>query len=341
VSMPSLSPSRLLEPWLWRGRDLAPDRWIRHLTREQQEAVRSAATRWEESDPPRPEKASFSESESATLSPCVTSATSALRHGPGIYVIRGFPVDAVTEAGLGAVLLAFGSLLGVPVPQTRANELVREVSNKGKDYTATTVRGHDTGAALAYHCDRADLVGLLCVRPASEGGRSSVVSAATAHEALRARSPQLLRTLYEGFPHDRRGEQGPSETAWTSLPVFSAGGGEFVARYIRRFVEDAAQHPRAPELDEQQRAALDALDATLDEPGMALEMDLEPGDLQLLNSLVTFHSRTAFVDSVLPGRLLLRVWLAPSWSPRLPASFEPLFGSTEPGAVRGGVLPAW
>lgn len=337
----SIPPSSLA-PWLWHGKDLERDKrsWTWSLTDEEQDAVRRAGRRWEATDPPRPEVAAFADDERAVLAPCLDRVTRALRDGPGLCLLRGLPIDAVEEEGLSAVLRGLGSLLGEPVPQTKAGELVRAVSDKGRDYSAATVRGHDTNAELRYHCDRTDVIGLLCVRPASTGGRNLVVSAPAAYEALRQSDPDLLQALSEPLPHDRRGEQGPDESPWTMMPIFAERQGHFVARYIRRFIEDAGRHPDAPALSDRQRRALDALDKVLDEPGMALGMDLRQGDLQLLNNHVVFHARTAFEDDDGPGRLLLRLWLAPSWSPPLPAALKPLYGSVEAGAVRGGVRPA-
>jgi hypothetical protein len=71
-------------------------------------------------------------------------------------------------------------------------------------------------------------------------------------------------------------------------------------------------------------------------------MALEPGDLQLLNSHVTYHARAAYEDAGGPARdrLLLRLWLAVPDSRPLPHGFEVLWGDTAPGAVRGGIQVA-
>jgi len=54
----------------------------------------------------------------------------------------------------------------------------------------------------------------------------------------------------------------------------------------------------------------DLLMATAQE--LCFEMTLEPGDLQLINSHVTYHGRTPFEDDAESGhdRLLLRLWLS-------------------------------
>ena len=66
---------------------------------------------------------------------------------------------------------------------------------------------------------------------------------------------------------------------------------------------------------------------------------LEPGDVQIINSHVTLHSRTEFVDHTEAERkrLLFRLWLAPPDSKQLPASWRDLYRSIEPGTVRGGI----
>ena len=84
--------------------------------------------------------------------------------------------------------------------------------------------------------------------------------------------------------------------------------------------------------------ALDAVDAVLATPGIALDHRLERGELQLLDNFATWHARAAFRDGD-ARRLLLRLWLATPQSPELPEPFGPLYGATDAGSVRGGVWP--
>jgi len=72
---------------------------------------------------------------------------------------------------------------------------------------------------------------------------------------------------------------------------------------------------------------------------LCYSMELERGDLQLLNSYVTLHSRTPFEDfeQADDKRHLLRLWLSIPASQPLPAAFEEYFGDVRAGAVRGGV----
>jgi len=66
--------------------------------------------------------------------------------------------------------------------------------------------------------------------------------------------------------------------------------------YQRRYIDSAARFPDAPRLSDRQRAALDLFDAALDDPALHLEMDLEPGDVQLVHNHQLLHDRTAFVE---------------------------------------------
>jgi hypothetical protein len=92
-----------------------------------------------------------------------------------------------------------------------------------------------------------------------------------------------------------------------------------------------------PRLTAAQEEALDLHAAVCEE--LAFTMELQPGDIQLLNNHVIYHGRTAYDDDAGSDRdrLLLRLWLAPRNSRALPPGFEVLWGTTAPGAARGGI----
>jgi hypothetical protein len=263
-----------------------------------------------------------------------------LHRGLGVVVLDGFPVDALdTDALLGAYWL-LGLFLGRPVSQSRKGDMIGRVRNRGSDISDPHQRGYESSAALPFHVDRTDVVGLLCVRPAAEGGLSRLVSARAVHDILLGEDPALAAELYRPLPHDRRGEQAAGQPPWSQIPVFSQVGGSFAARYVRRFIEGSQRHEQAPRLTASQRAALDAVDEILDSPGMSLDMNLRPGQVQLINNFTTLHARTAFTDSAAAPRLLLRLWLAAAGSPELPPQYLELYGAIRSGTYRGGVWPS-
>jgi len=258
----------------------------------------------------------------------------------GFVRLSGFPRDAADERLTRTAFTLFAAQLGYPVSQTLAGDRLARVEDVGARTANPTHRGHQSSDALAFHADRTDLIGLLCLRQAQEGGLSRLVSVPAVHDIIRAEHPQLLGELYRPLPQDRRGEQAPGEPPWCTMPVFHRDGDRVVARYLRRFVNDSQRHPGAPRLTDRQVRALDLFDDVLQRPGVSHEMELRVGDVQLIDNFRILHARTAFVDPPhAPGRLLLRVWLSWSDSPALPADFAPLYGCCAAGTVRGGVWP--
>ncbi|MET9811787.1 TauD/TfdA family dioxygenase [Streptomyces sp. NPDC006355] len=262
-----------------------------------------------------------------------------LAGGPGFVVVTGFPVDATDPREVETAYWILGRFLGRPVSQSRKGDLLGRVEDRGADVSSPVQRGYESSAELPFHVDRTDVIGLLCVRPARSGGLSRLASSRYVHDVLADEHPELLAELCRPFPNDRRGEEQPGESPWSGIPVFSETGGDFAARYVRRFIEGSQRHASAPRLTERQIAAMDALDRTLRRPGVALDMELRAGDLQLINNFHILHARTAFTDGGGQGRLLLRLWLAFSGSPELPAHFASLYGATAAGSYRGGVWP--
>ncbi|MBM7167722.1 TauD/TfdA family dioxygenase [Streptomyces sp. G44] len=258
---------------------------------------------------------------------------------PGFVVVSDVPVEAEDPQETEMLYWLLGLLLGRPVSQSRKGDLLGRVEDRGADIGSPVQRGYESSAALPFHADRTDVIGLLCVRPAASGGLSRIVSSKTVHDLLLSESEELLAELYRPFPNDRRGEEQPGEAPWSGIPVFSRTGDDFAARYLRRFIEGSQRHDTAPRLTGRQLAAMDALDAVLERPGVSLDMELRRGDLQLINNFHLLHARSAFADGGGRGRLLLRLWLAFAQSPELPAHYASLYGAVAAGTYRGGVWP--
>jgi hypothetical protein len=66
------------------------------------------------------------------------------------------------------------------------------------------------------------------------------------------------------------------------------------------------------ELDSETKRLLDRYDEIANRPELCLEMDLEPGDIQLLSNHTQLHARRAYEDFDEPERRrhLLRLWLS-------------------------------
>jgi Taurine catabolism dioxygenase TauD, TfdA family len=272
-----------------------------------------------------------------------------LEHGRGFALLRGIPVERYTDDELKTLAWGLAGHLGHVRYQNASGELIGEVRDEVRRYGEVREPAMDgaigrssrskarSSGPLRFHTDRCDVVALLCVRAARAGGLSRLVSAVSVSNAIRARRPDLHALLSRDYWRSRQGEEAGGETQVYALPVFAIHDGKFTTQYSRTFVEAAQKLPSVPRLTPAQEAALDLHADVCEE--LAFTMALQPGDVQLLNNHVIYHGRTAYEDDDGPDRdrLLLRLWLAPRNSRALPPGFEVLWGTTAPGAPRGGI----
>lgn len=313
-------------PAVWRGADQHPHEWLVPLdAADCAELVRSA-----EPLLGRPidaiQRIDFPLQRTAAK---LADVAARVERGAGFVMLRGLPAASLPEDLLQIIYWGLGTHLGVGVSQSAAGDRLGHVFDRG---TQDRERYYTRGGALEFHMDPVDAVGLLCLRTALSGGASRIVSSGHVHNLIQAERPDLLQVLYRGFHHSRRanGEQMPS----APVPVFAPGrhGMEcyLLPVTIRLAVEDGC------ELSASEQEALACIDAIAHRPGVFLDMDLQVGDIQLLNNRVILHSRTDYVDHPDRRRHLLRLWLMmPDWPARPAAMRFP--GSSD--RAGGGVPP--
>lgn len=272
------------------------------------------------------------------------AAREAVVQGPGFYVVRGVPVEQWGSEDAALAYWVLGSYVGAAVPQNAQGDLLGHVRDAGLDPGDPRTRLYATRAAQPYHTDSADVVGLLCLRAAAQGGGSSFTSSIAIHDALlEAGRADVVRTLSEPFAVDRKGEIPAGCGPTYPMPVFHRHAGPrgedlLTCVYARGFIEAAQRQPGVPGLTAAQREALDCFDALAADPALRLDMHLAPGDVQLLHNHAIVHARDAFVDAPDESlkRHLLRLWLAPPDGRPLPPYFAARYGSLTPGR-RGGI----
>src|ERR1700682_5230425 len=124
-----------------------------------------------------------------------------LRNGIGLAVLDRVPVERFSAEENRALGWLLGSLLGRLVAQKWDGTMLYDVRDTGRALTYG-VRRSVTNLDLQFHTDAPwlaappELVGLLCLHPAIEGGVSRFVSLRTAHDELERREPELHRRLY-------------------------------------------------------------------------------------------------------------------------------------------------
>lgn len=268
-----------------------------------------------------------------TLGPKLKGLLEDIEYGRGFTLLRGLDVEAYDLDKLSLLYWGLGSHLGQVISQNSQGDLLGRVTDleSGKfakgGYYEEGVRGHRTNAFLAPHSDSADVVGLLCVRPAKEGGESWIASSSSIYNHILAERPDLMAPLMEGFRYDLVGKgRTAGELTQNQVPVYSWFNALLSCRFNKQQIELGAAKLGLT-LSERQKEAIAMVEDTALSEELLLPMAFEPGDIQLLNNHITLHSRGGYVDWDEPEkrRLLLRLWLnipngralAPAFADRL------------------------
>jgi hypothetical protein len=303
----------IANPSAWRAADFADDlswivSWSRNDLAELDTALRSAQGRGLTAD---------TITRDGFPLPTLTARLQALRteveFGRGFVLLRGLPMQDYSDDEAGLLFRGIGCHIGEVATQNAKGDLLGQVRDQGyADYRGRSdVRGYQTRARLEFHTDVVDIVGLLCLRAAKEGGYSLIVSSTTIHNEMLREAPQLLGLLYGNFLFDRRGEEVEGERPYFVSPVYSLYEGYLSCRpAVIEYIYSAEPKTGIP-LSPAQRAALDTFIGYALREDLQLGMELEPGDIQLLNNSVILHARTGFIDYEEPERRrhLLRLWL--------------------------------
>ncbi|VTU15172.1 Taurine catabolism dioxygenase TauD, TfdA family [Variovorax sp. PBL-H6] len=263
-----------------------------------------------------------------------------LEHGHGFVLVRGVPVEDLSDEECKFLFWGIGLQLGVPLSQSRLQNYIAEVRDIGEKMGQATTRAYRAGGPLRFHTDQCDALALLCLREPISGGHSRVVSSAAIHNEAMRRRPDLLPVLCAPFCFSRQGEEVEGEAPWYERPIFDRSlDGSFTSLFSLSFIESAQRLPEVPRLTAVQREALDLVAKLAEE--LSTTIELRKGDMQFFNNHVVYHSRTDYQDhdDVAKRRTQLRLWLATPDSRRLPDGAGVFFGATQPGAIRGGITP--
>jgi hypothetical protein len=232
--------------------------------------------------------------------------------GRGFLVVSGVPVDRWSQEECELFFWCLGLHMGRPGAQNPAGDLLGHVLDTGDDAQDPYVRLYRTAADIAYHCDAADVVGLLCLRAAKSGGASRIVSSVTVHDELLRQRPDLVAGLYDPFLLDVRNEDSSGAIRYLPIPPCRHGGGRLRTFYHSDYFRSVVRHEDVPPFSEEQRELMDLYESIASDPALYLDMELEPGDIQWLSNHTILHARTAYEDfpEAERRRHLLRLWLS-------------------------------
>ena len=234
-----------------------------------------------------------------------------LEGGRGFVLLRGLPVERWSDAENRIALWGLGTHLGRPVGQDLAGSLLHDVRDIGRPFGSdASIRYFQTSHAIRLHTDGGDIFVLACVRQGARGGKTLVVSAVEVFNEIVRRRPDLAAVLQEDFWVDARGQRADGARCQV-LPVYTWHAGHLSILLKAEYIYSAQRFDDVPRLTGRQVEALELFHRVTEEPGMALGLELRPGDVLLASNHTVVHGRTAFEDRPDPAdrRHLLRLWL--------------------------------
>ena len=265
-----------------------------------------------------------------------------LKNGKGFVQLRGLPVAEITRSRAAALIWGVGSYFGSAMSQNAEGHVPGHVLDLGKDYTEPMVRGYQTKAAMTFHTDPCDMVALLCLNTAKSGGASRVASSVTLYNEMLKRNPDFAADLCKDFYWTLHGEVSPGQDPWYKMPVFTFQDGYFSARGASTHARKAQDLPGAEKWDALRIEAVALFQDLTKE--LAADLPFEQGDLQILNSHVTLHSRRPYEDwdEMERKRHLFRLWIRNDDLRPLPQQVrENLLGIEVDGFTPLAPLDAW
>lgn len=319
-------------PSAWYGRDLVQQEssWLMHLNEAEVEDIRCACEGVSDLSLEEITRENF---KLALVAKKIDLWRVAIQSALGFIVIRGLPAAEWGEEFTSRVFWGLGHHLGLPGGQNPDGELLGHVKNYGESYgesygenygenygeshNAEFTRLYRTQRSINFHCDAADVVGLLCVQTAKKGGQSRIVSTVTLYNEIVKREPGLVPQLFKPFKLDSRGESKAGQLPYREIQPccfdssFSAQGQYLRTFYHSEYFRSVERHPGV-ELSDSERRLLDIYDDLAEDPEIHLDMWLRCGDIQFLSNHSIAHSRTAYEDHHEPElkRHLLRLWLS-------------------------------
>jgi hypothetical protein len=272
------------------------------------------------------------------FAPLIDRMLAEIEHGRGLFLLRGFPVDRHTKAELRYMYVGLTRQLGTLMSQSSGGDHIGDVRNFNVDVNSSAGRAYTSKQKLTFHSDQCDIVSLMVLRVAKEGGLSKLASALAIRNEIARTRPDLLDVLHQPFPWSWQEQQPPGDRPWYLQPVYTEQDGRFSSYYIRTHINSSQRYDDAPRLAPRQIEAMDLVDQLANDDEFNFATMFQPGDVQFLNNHVILHSRTAFEDFDEDDRRrhLLRIWLSVPGSRPLHAAMHTLFQDQRAGAVRGG-----
>ncbi|PWY83565.1 TfdA family oxidoreductase [Aspergillus heteromorphus CBS 117.55] len=320
-TLPAGFPAQLNSPLVWEGEDIEKrDDWFYRLNDAQLDEIDQGLKEFKSKNLPLGaiDQSTFP---LPTLHPILRDLSREVHLGRGFFVLRGLRIDNYSREDniiiYGGVSSHIGNIRGRQ-EDNRSKGTPSRVLAHIKD-VSRTVDPETIGAPSktndkqVFHTDSGDIISLLCLQEAAEGGESKLASSWHVYNILAKERPDLIHTLTQEWPFD--GFSNPNLPYFTRpllyhQPATSTTPERVLIQYARRYFTGFMAQPRStdiPPITEAQAEALDALHFLAEKHSASL--GFKKGDIQYANNLSIFHARNGFQDGPGKERHLVRLWL--------------------------------
>jgi len=326
-------------PSAWRGAEMAahPERWIVQLKpveiAELEHAAQSFLAKTKDIGEISKDKFPLPK-----FGAHLAKLKETLIHGIGFELIRGLPIENYSREVAATIFCGVGAHLGSARSQNAKGHILGHVRDTGANAKDPNTRIYQTAERQTFHTDSCDVVGLLCLREAKEGGESLLVSTAAIYNEMHRERPDLAALLFDPIATDRRGEVPEAQKPYMEIPPLNWHDGFLTGFYQRQYIDSAQRFPEALRLTPDYVEALNMFDALANDARLHFSMKLQPGDMQFVYNHALLHDRNGFRDwpEADRKRHLLRLWLSVDGDRPLPECFKQRYGSIEIGIIVKG-----
>jgi hypothetical protein len=346
---PILKPIRSPAAWTAAEAWATSNQWTYNLTLDDLTELGNAADAAIASQRPLHTITSKTEFPLPTLGSTLDSLRKDVSFGRGFALIKGVPVTewprAKTVAAYWLIGLQFGGNLK---PNNKQGHLIGHIKDIGHDPSNPDTRLYATHEAQPFHNDGcADLVSLLCLSTAKEGGASHWTSSISIYNEILAKRPDLAQVLAQPWYFDKKGVPLLSSSSaqgadpFFTIPVANFYQNNVSINYSDNYFYSAQRHPQVPRLTPLHLEAMKLFNELAESDKLRMDYILDPGDIQLLSNHTVLHARGSFIDhdeDVTKKRHLLRLWISPEDERELPEAYAGLMGGSVVPGQRGGIV---
>jgi hypothetical protein len=142
--------------------------------------------------------------------------------GRGFVLVRGLRASHYSDALCAAIFFVMGLHLGEPMRLNELGDVMDHViATSDKPMSDPTARSSRVRDRLKYHSDSSDVVALMCLRGAKQGGASSLMSGTTLFNEILRRRPDLAPLMFEPWHYDWRKQDPNAPALYYSSPMCS------------------------------------------------------------------------------------------------------------------------